>query len=116
MYYYFTYSQQARKDFSVFAQPSMNNLIKSIEFYKVQHGSYPENLKQLVAEDKFVQTHDPIPGDREVNNGEFYYKKIDKKYYLFSSGIDKVPFTSDDIFPSSNLYDSSKTGLIHPTR
>jgi hypothetical protein len=116
IYYYFNYSTQARKDFSVFAQPAMDNLIKDIEFYKTDHGAYPDVLKQIITEDKFASIHDPIPGKQEINNGEFYYKKLDRKYYLFSSGIDKVPFTTDDIYPSSKYYDSTKTGLIRPAK
>ena len=114
IYFYFNYSKQARIEFSVFTQPAMDNLIKNIEFHKTEHGTYPNNLKELVNEDKFVQIYDPMPGKSKLNDGEFYYKKVDTKYYLFSSGIDKIPFTSDDIFPSTKFYDSSKTGLIRP--
>ena len=116
IYYYFNYTISARKNFSVFAKPKMDNLIKSIEFYKVQHGHYPDSLAQIIAEDKFASIYDPIPGKPESNNGEFYYKKLDSGYYLFSVGIDKTPFTDDDIFPSLNFFDSSKTGLIRPTK
>ena len=116
IYFYFNYSTQARKDFSVFAQPAMDHLIKDIEFYKTEHGIYPDSLSQIIAEDKFASIYDPIPGKQQINEGEFYYKKLDRKYYLFSSGIDKVPFTSDDIFPSLSFFDSTRTGLIRPIK
>jgi hypothetical protein len=114
--YYFSYSEKARKDFSVFTQPQMNNLIKNIEFYKVEYGTYPENLNQLAKEDKFVQINDPMPQGQKINHSEFYYKKLNQKYYLFSSGVDNIPFTSDDIYPSLKFYDSTKTGLIRPVK
>ena len=117
MYYYFEYSERARKDYSVFAQPDMNNLIKSIEFYKTENGFYPDSLEELTVSDKLVPIKDPILfGKPEVNHRNYYYKKVGKKYYLFSSGIDKIPFTSDDIFPSAKYYDSTKTGLILPIK
>jgi len=116
IYYYVTYSTKARKDFAGFAQPALDNLIKNIEFYKVQHGVYPDTLHKLTAEDKFTWIHDPIPGRQDLNHGEFYYKRLGTKYYLFSSGIDKMPFTADDIFPSAAFFDSSKTGLVRPVQ
>ena len=116
IYYYFNYSQAAKKSFSSFAQPAMDNLIKNIEFYKTEHGGYPDSLIHLLKEDKFVQIFDPIPGQPKPNNSEFYYKRLDTTYYLFSAGIDRIPFTSDDIFPSQNFFNRSKTGLVRPTQ
>ena len=113
IYYYFNYSQSAKKSFASFAQPAMNNLLKNIEFYKTEHRGYPQKLTDLLKEDKLVQIFDPIPGKPKSNNGEFYYKKLDTTYYLFSAGIDRKPFTSDDIFPSESFF-SNKTGLVRP--
>ncbi|HSY75259.1 MAG TPA: hypothetical protein VK890_00285, partial [Bacteroidia bacterium] len=32
---------------TILAQSNVNALVKSIEFYKIQHGDYPDSLKQL---------------------------------------------------------------------
>jgi len=115
MIYYFQYSEQYRKDFAVFSQPDMNSLVKSIEFYKIQNGSYPDSLEELTATDKMVIIHDPIlAGKPVINKGQFYYKKMGNRYSLFSSGVDRIPHTDDDLLPSSDLFDSTKTGLIRP--
>lgn len=117
MIYYFEYSKQYRKDFSVFSQPYMNTLIKSIEFYKVENGAYPDSLEQIRATDNTIMIIDPIlNGSPVINKHMFYYKKAGTKYSLFSAGVDREPYTNDDIFPSSNFFDSSKTGLIHPQK
>lgn len=115
--YYFKYSEQFRKDYSIFSQPQMNSLIKSIEFYKTMNGAYPDSLEQIVATDKLIMINDPIlAGEPAINKRMFYYKKIGTKYTLFSSGIDRVPYTKDDIFPSPAFFDSTKTGLIQPIK
>jgi len=43
---------------------------------------------------------------------KFNYKRVGSKYYLFSSGIDGIPNTSDDIYPTITAADSTKFGLI----
>ena len=114
MIYYFQFSEQYRKDYSQFCQPQMNDLIKHIEFYKTEHGSYPDSLEQLTV-DKYalVIITDPILfNDQTRNRGRYYYKNLGNHYTLFSSGIDRVPYTGDDIFPSEKFFDSTKTGLI----
>lgn len=114
MYYYFNYSEQYRKDYAVFAQPYMNRLVQSIEFFKLQKGTYPDSLEQLNAADKMVVIDDPILfGKPVINKQKFYYKKMGEKYTLFSSGVDRIPYTNDDIFPSNNLF-NDKNGLIRP--
>jgi hypothetical protein len=115
MIYYFQFSEQHRKDFSGFSQPYMNTLVKSVEFYKIENGVYPDSLEQIAATDKTVIITDPIlSGKPIVNKRMFYYKKFGEKYNLFSAGIDMIPYTKDDIFPSTRFFDSNKTGLIRP--
>jgi hypothetical protein len=114
MAYYFEYSRSFRKDFSVFCQPQLNELIKSIEFYKIENGHYPDSLDELRRSSDQVRIDDPIAQTGSDNKSQFYYKHIHGKYILFSSGIDRIPYNNDDIFPSSNLFDSTKTGLIKP--
>lgn len=115
MYYYFEYSEQYRKDFSVFSQPKMNTLVKALEFYKIENGMYPDSLEEISATDQNIDIYDPIlSGKPVINKKQFYFKKLGNKYLLFSFGVDRIPYTKDDIFPSQNLFDSSKTGLIKP--
>ena len=41
-----------KKGFADISQNQLNSLIKNIEFYKIQHGQYPDSLKQLLNDDK----------------------------------------------------------------
>jgi hypothetical protein len=114
MNYYFKHSHSFRENFSVFCQPELNELIKSIEFYKIDTGSYPDSLDELRKSSNWVMIEDPIAQSRSDNKKQFYYKKVNSKYILFSSGIDRIPYNTDDIFPSDKFFDSTKTGLIKP--
>jgi hypothetical protein len=93
-----------------FAKAQLNTVFKSVEFYKLQHGQYPDSLRQVEDIRGNVWITDPIirKGMKTVN---FYYEKTDDQYWLFSVGEDGEPFTADDIFPSMNLADSGKFGL-----
>ncbi|MFA5046493.1 MAG: hypothetical protein WC542_11265 [Paludibacter sp.] len=85
----------------------MNNLIKDIEFYKIKSGKYPESLNDLGS----YLIYDPTQ-DIDGKNNYFNYKLIGDKYLLFSSGIDKIPNTKDDIYPEICVVESSKIGLL----
>jgi hypothetical protein len=87
----------------------LNGLVKEIEFYKLQNGTYPDSLEQLDIKDGFTSIHDPILNIKD--NDKYNYHKIRNKYTLFSSGLDQIPNTSDDIYPSLSI-DTSKIGLI----
>ena len=88
----------------------MNNLIKDIEFYKIQNGEYPKTLNDLDS----YSIYDPTQDSKGKNNC-FNYKLIGDKYLLFSSGIDRIPNTKDDIYPEICVVDSSKIGLLKYT-
>ncbi|WP_207496758.1 hypothetical protein [Aridibaculum aurantiacum] len=72
MIYYFEYSTTFREDFAVFSQPKMDELIKSIEFYKTENAQYPDSLQELTNKNEMVQIYDPI-SQREggENGGDF---------------------------------------------
>ena len=76
---------------------------------KVIVGHYPDSLQQL----KGIFIFDPL---MEVGKGTghatFNYRRIGDQYTVFSSGIDKVPNTRDDIYPEVFISDSSKIGFI----
>lgn len=115
MFYYFKYSVQFRKDYASFSKDYLTSLVKDVEFYKSQKGFYPDSLEELVFTDKMVMIYDPILfGGNGPNNGKFYYKKIGERYTVFSCGIDRIPNTSDDIFPSLSNLDTTRIGFIKP--
>jgi hypothetical protein len=89
----------------------LNGLVKQIEFYKIQSGHYPDSLKQMDLKGENINIFDPLLISSGDKNGIYNYHRIGKKYTLFSSGIDKIPNTADDIYPSLQI-DTSKIGLI----
>src|SRR6185437_8989998 len=96
------------------SQDQVNSLFRDIEFYKIQHGAYPDSLSQIARLlDKNVWIADPLqnrrPGGKVTN---FFYEKVGDKYWLFSIGPDHTPFTKDDIFPQLEPADTAKFGLL----
>lgn len=111
LFYAMNKSQFFKQGFADISQMQLNSLVKDIEFYKLQHGQYPDSLQQIVEDNKFAPVNDVI----QVNQGkDFYYnyKRIGDKYTLFSSGVDGIPRTKDDFFPKIIIKDSSRIGLI----
>ncbi len=92
------------------AQSELNSIVKSIEFFHQQQGIYPDSLGQLKAEDEFVFLHDPFLSPE--NNSYFHYSKIRDKYTLFSVGIDRLPNTADDIYPTATQGDTINFGFV----
>lgn len=99
------------KGFAGFSQDYLDDLVKDIEFYKLKNGVYPDSLPQLLKYNKLVPIEDPLSITGTGKKINFNYKRIGEKYILFSSGIDKIPNTSDDIYPDTKI-DSSKMELI----
>ncbi len=79
-------------------------VINSIESYKIRYGYYPKKLEDISEMQGIVSFSDPIQVKlfRDINNTDlnYYYENHKTYYYLFSRGIDGIPFTEDDIFPS----------------
>jgi len=98
------------------AQNSLNTLVQAVEFYKVQHGSYPESLKALqesLPKDSMVFVNDPTDVKFSGKPKDFYYERVGTEhYYLRGVGPDGLPFTSDDILPQVQLTPGSKLGLL----
>jgi hypothetical protein len=87
------------------ARDGLDEIAKSCESYKLKHGEYPDSLQQLKKENSFLSITDPLL-DRNPKAHKFlnyYYKKTDQGYILFSSGVDGIPNTKDDIYPRKNL-------------
>jgi hypothetical protein len=94
------------------SQMQLNTLVKNVEFYKLQHGQYPDSLQLLLQDDEFAPVNDPIQLDHHRKNTYYNYRRVGDKYILFSSGEDGIPDTKDDLFPQLVFSDSSKIGLI----
>lgn len=91
------YGTGATKSFAKISQKELNNLVKHIEFYKLQNNSYPDSLEQLQTDGTFL-IQDPLlirKMDKNIN-ADFQYKRFGDKYTLFSVGIDGIPHTVDD--------------------
>ncbi len=94
------------------AQAQLNTLVQSIEFYKVQHGAYPESLEEVrrsLPKASFVSVYDPT----QSGPSYFYYERVDADhYYLRGVGRDGKPFTADDIVPQIDTASAGKLGLL----
>jgi hypothetical protein len=112
LFYYTEYSKTGRENIAKISQDALNDLVINIEFYKQKHGSYPDSLEQIEAMNKFAWILDPLQssGPRKKKT-KFNYRKFGDKYLLFSSGIDGIPNTKDDIYPIIHLNDSLNTNL-----
>ena len=103
---------ELRKDL---AQNNLNALVQSVEFYKTQHGRYPDSLKTLentAPQGSFVFITDPTDIENQPPR-EFYYQPVgDNKYYLRGVGTDGQAFTADDIVPQIASGANSQVGLL----
>jgi hypothetical protein len=97
-------------------QSSLNSLVPSIEFYKIQNGRYPESLEQLqhsLPKESFVSVYDSSIPSFSGQPPYFYYERVDADhYYLRSVGPDGKPFTGDDIVPQITIPPNGKIGLL----
>ena len=112
LFYAGTHASVFKKGFEQISQMQLSNLVKNIEFYKLQHGQYPDSLQQLLNDDKLAPINDPVQGLQMKENAYYNYKKVNDKYLVFSSGQDGIPNTNDDLFPLVSISDSSKIGLM----
>jgi len=94
------------------AQSNLDSLVPVIEFYKLQHGIYPESLNEL--RDSWPKGSALFIGDPTQRrlDAVFYYERVGSDhYYLRSVGPDGVPFTADDIVPRFQASEG-KIGLL----
>jgi hypothetical protein len=113
MIYFVQTSGIVKDGFANIAQIQLNDLVKDIEFYKLQNGTYPDSLQQIQTKDSFTSIDDPT----QAFNGNkksitYQYRRKGNKYLLFSVGKDGKPNTSDDIYPNLSNADTSKLGFI----
>lgn len=94
----------------------LNDAVKEIEFYKLQHGHYPASLRDLDAKDQtqFPKTVDPTIIDWRGKKDTHFYYELDPSgsfYFLRSVGPDGIPFTGDDIVPTLSEEERKHTGF-----
>lgn len=94
----------------------LNDCVKEIEFYKIQHGHYPASLSEVDPKDKvqLAKCLDPTIIDFNPKRDRHFFYQLDPSgsfYFLRSIGRDGVPFTADDIVPSIPEGERAKTGL-----
>lgn len=98
------------------SQSTLNSLVPSVEFYKVQYGSYPASLADLqksLPKGGFVTTFDMSSAAFAEQPKPFFYKLADSDhYYLRGVGADGKPFTADDVLPKIPVVPGSKMGLL----
>lgn len=94
------------------AQSTINALVPQIEFYRLQHGTYPPSLDALrkaSSRQSVLMTFDPSTAIPRP----FYYERIgNDHYYLRGVGPDGKPFTADDLVPNVDVPDGSRIGLL----
>jgi hypothetical protein len=112
LFYEMRYASIFKQSFADISQMQLNSLTKNIEFYKLQHGEYPDSLQQLLEDDKLTPITDAIQLNQGRENLFYNYQRIGEKYLLFSSGQDGIAKTKDDLYPEIAINDSSKLGLI----
>jgi hypothetical protein len=115
--YPYNFTPSGKNNWTTFCKPNMDQLVMNIEFYKKEYHVYPDSLEQLTKEQQFLSIYDPVQTFTKSKYGNHYiYKNEGTKYILFAMGVDGIPYTQDDIFPSSKYFDSTLTGLIRPDR
>jgi hypothetical protein len=112
IFLFFRYGKFPKEGFAKISQVELNRLVKDVEFYKLQNGHYPDSLQQLLEDDKLISINDQTQGFWVKPQKTYNYKRVGEKYLLFSSGIDGIPYTKDDLFPTIELNDSSKVGFL----
>jgi hypothetical protein len=104
-------SDFGKKGWEQHAQIELNSLIKDIEFFKIEYGTYPDSLAQLKKKNQIIFINDPTQSTKNKKKAYYNYKNLGDKYLLFSSGIDGIPNTKDDIYPQVQT-ENTKIGWI----
>jgi hypothetical protein len=104
---------------SKLGQATINDLVKSIEYYKMTNSHYPDSLMELQdasGKESLTLIYDPsVKTDFSSKKVPtfFYQLTADKThYYLLGVGVDQKPLTSDDIVPNLSEQERLKTGLL----
>lgn len=118
VFYYGNYSNHGRQMKVALTRMEITRTMKDIEIFKIELGYYPDNLQELLMENRRVQVVDPLSEHFFSRESKWFnYKKIDTAHYtLFSSGLDAIPNTTDDVYPDITYIESKKFGLVKSTK
>lgn len=96
------------------AQTDLNSLVQTVEFYKIQHGEYPDSLETLeksLPKDS-VEAFMVFDPRGLKGNQYFYYQKVDADhYYLRGVAPDGRPFSPGALVPQVAT-SGTKIGLL----
>jgi Type II secretion system (T2SS), protein G len=112
LFYYTKNSNSFDSAFTQMEQMQINDLVKSIEFYKLQNGTYPDSLKQIQTQNSMTSIDDPALEFKNKKPTGYKYQRKGNKYLLFSVGKDGLENTQDDIYPTIYNADTTKLGFI----
>jgi hypothetical protein len=95
------YGKNANNGFKYIAQAYLDDLKNQIEKYKDYVGEYPDSLLQVKKLFPDIVIEDPLLGENDMGTHKkyFYYVRKADTFALFSSGIDRIPNTKDDLYP-----------------
>jgi hypothetical protein len=113
LFYFIGYSDLARKGEAKTQPGILNEVVKAIEFYKLQNGHYPDSIQQVHTKDEPLIIFDVLSKKGFGDYNPFFYQRIDSGNTLYSCGLDQKLHTSDDIFPS---VESTNIGFIKDNR
>jgi len=99
LFYFGFKSDRGKKEWAHLSQLQINALIKDIEYFRIENGHYPDSLQQLLNEEELVAITDPLRSIEHNEKTQFNYKNLGNKYLLYSSGIDGIANTQDDLYP-----------------
>ena len=105
---------------SKLSETTLTSLVHAIEFYRTQHGDYPESLQVLhksQPKNSLVFIADPSAVKMGEQPRLYHYELIDRgHYYLLGAGPDGQPFTADDVLPKIEVGPNSNVGLVIKAR
>jgi len=84
------------------------DMVKAVEFYKLENSHYPNQLEELGDD---VKAQISLQG-MSSGLGEIFYELTPEgdTYYLLVTGPDGKPFTNDDIHPNISSQEMQKIG------
>jgi hypothetical protein len=84
------------------------DMVKQIEYFKIQNGKYPRLLEEVGPE-----ARDTVKLYEGNSLAKITYQLSPDRnsYYLLSAGIDGTPFTADDVFPDISTDEMAKVGF-----
>lgn len=76
----------------------MQEVVNVLNRYKVKEGTYPDSLEQLIALDRLAPIDDLFLLRRpRASKTTFFYERKADTFVLFSTGLDRLAFTKDDV-------------------